>query len=586
MSTKTSNNTKKSKKQNEELHTQVSDKTKHVGNWLFQDQTFTITLQPITILTFLALFVSSFVAWDRHTRQIFCEIVRGELDNDRVQWIEISNNPTSLNYTLYENGAFVFKHIFLEDFKEEFDVEPLYFSEYEPRVTELLANFDLQKVLRENETEFEKNLLESIYSETELYTHFVEDIENQVKNGTYVDDGRFYARWVNDKLRYGMFASRDIENGEFLGVYCGVYSVDVEDVEYAWEYNFLTKVTDENEEFVRILIDAKYKGNYMRFANHRDDNQNAESIYIIYKNHWVVVYVARTNIKAHDQIFVSYGTAYWQDRDKMVFRTLYQINIDLITQNPQRTVLGNPNADIVNDLGGQVLRPMDTIEEKFSAPANNHIHVTVEVPAFPDTAEAPSGITKEGSSYKRTIDRFTDTTQQFANIASEKTKSLSSMNQTHLDELLKHLHFRRTTSVIIVNSTNKDFDERFVWDERTENQHAEDQKDGQGHVIKRGLSGGIRAGFELKKTVQDSDVNQAIAELIVTNIVSNHAPPIHVMLLTLLREHLSKIPLTATTTTIDSNFPIGARSNCFRHLENLQHGKVFENDGEAGPIFE
>ena len=153
------------------------------------------------------------------------------------------------------------------------------------------------------------------------------------------------------------------------------------------------------------------------------------------------------------------------------------------------------------------------------------------------------------------------------------------MNQTHLDELLNHLNFRRATSVITVNSTNKDFDEQFVWDERAENQHAEDQKDLQGRVTKRGymnylrdnisisstlvwydpkskkdllnvndvslpysISGttdvlvmdesfysvldyrsGIRAGFELKKMVQDLDVNQAIAELIATNILSNYA---------------------------------------------------------------
>ncbi|CAB4398733.1 unnamed protein product [Rhizophagus irregularis] len=43
--------------------------------------------------------------------------------------------------------------------------------------------------------------------------------------------------------------------------------------------------------------------------------------------------------------------------------TLYQVNIDLTTQNAQRTALGNPNVNIVNDLGGQVLTPVDTIEE-------------------------------------------------------------------------------------------------------------------------------------------------------------------------------------------------------------------------------
>src|SRR3954467_9841816 len=57
--------------------------------------------------------------------------------------------------------------------------------------------------------------------------------------------------------------------------------------------------------------------------------------------------------------------------------TLYQVNIDLNTQNPQRTAVTNPNANIVGDLGGQVLRPMDNIEEKFLTPAYGHIHVIV-----------------------------------------------------------------------------------------------------------------------------------------------------------------------------------------------------------------
>jgi hypothetical protein len=219
-----------------------------------------------------------------------------------------------------------------------------------------------------------------------------------------------------------------------------------------------------------------------------------------------------------------------------------------------------------------------------------------------------------------------------------------------------------------VNSTNKDFDERFVWDERTENQHAEDQKDEQDRVIKRGymnylrdnisisptliwydpkskkdllnvndvslpysISGttdvlimdvsfysvldfrsGIRAGFELKKKVQDSDVNQAIAALIVTNIVSNHAVFLvltdlnnswifywlsndrTIMMfravnssnaLDIIERALTEDPTsTATTTTIDPNFPIGTRINCFRHLGNLQEG-ASENEMESLDLF-
>jgi hypothetical protein len=65
-------------------------------------------------------------------------------------------------------------------------------------------------------------------------------------------------------------------------------------------------------------------------------------------------------------------------------KTLYWVDINLIIQyhsNTQQVILNYPNVNIVNDLGGQVLYPMDTIKEKFPRPANKHIHVIVEVPA-------------------------------------------------------------------------------------------------------------------------------------------------------------------------------------------------------------
>src|SRR4051794_27278807 len=79
--------------------------------------------------------------------------------------------------------------------------------------------------------------------------------------------------------------------------------------------------------------------------------------------------------------------------------------------------------------------------------------------------------------------------------------SLSNMNQTHLDELLNHLNFRRATSVITVNSTNKDFDVQFVWDERAKNQHAEDQKDLQGCVMKRGYMNYLGDNISISSTL-------------------------------------------------------------------------------------
>ncbi|RIB18744.1 hypothetical protein C2G38_2183725 [Gigaspora rosea] len=84
------------------------------------------------------------------------------------------------------------------------------------------------------------------------------------------------------------------------------------------------------------------------------------------------------------------------------------VNVDLTTENPQRAALGDLNADITSVLGGQLLNPLESIEKKFPTLPSMHVHVIVELPASSNVAEFQSE-----SSMKRTIDLFTDTTQQF-----------------------------------------------------------------------------------------------------------------------------------------------------------------------------
>ncbi|GES93430.1 hypothetical protein GLOIN_2v1654758 [Rhizophagus clarus] len=195
--------------------------------------------------------------------------------------------------------------------------------------------------------------------------------------------------------------------------------------------------------------------------------------------------------------------------------------------------LGDSSVNIANVLQGRKFLPPNKVGDIFTTqPNGNNIHIIVELPTSPAPSKAPSEIIEGESSYKRTIDTFNETTQQFANILVRQTKKPKSLSQ--------------------------DFDAQFVWDKRAKNQQAEDLKDLQGHGIKRGymsylgdnisipstlvcISGttdvlimdesyysvidyrsGIRAVFELKKPVQDLDVNQAISELIATNMLSNY----------------------------------------------------------------
>ncbi|KAG9302662.1 hypothetical protein G9A89_007366 [Geosiphon pyriformis] len=287
----------------------------YIQNCIFQNYTITLTFQPITILSLFVLFVSGLFAWENYSREKLCSIVQGDYDINGIQWIELVDKSNH-SLTYLDNGAFVLKHIFMKDFKKEFNVDPIHFPEVVPEVEKLLENHDLETLLHNEGTKIDQNVLYGIYKDTEKYKPQISKIEEEIKNGTYVDDERVYARWVNDVVRYGMFASRDIKEGELLGIYCGVYSLVRVDLDYAWEYNYLVNVTNTDGEVTRVTIDGKHKGNYLRFANHRDDNHNGESIYIIYNNRWLIIYIARDNIKAHEQIFVNYGPDYWGTKDK------------------------------------------------------------------------------------------------------------------------------------------------------------------------------------------------------------------------------------------------------------------------------
>ncbi|CAJ0832920.1 14017_t:CDS:2, partial [Entrophospora sp. SA101] len=302
---------------------------------------------------------------------------------DKYQWFSAPEHLTSTaSYKSLDNGAFVYRHIFMDEFQEEFNVKPIqfpneteeyihqsisasseryapYISSFKKRVEEgtyvddgsvyvrwvnddvrygMFAGKDFKPgdvigiyagliTPSSNDLEYEyirkHNLTFRLKNETEEYIHqsisasseryapYISSFKKRVEEGTYVDDGSVYVRWVNDDVRYGMFAGKDFKPGDVIGIYAGLITPSSNDLEYAWEYNYLVDVKDEDGEKIAVCIDGKHSGNYMRFANHRDDNQNGGQLYVVHDDMWNVVYTAHTHIKTHEQIFVNYGQAYW-----------------------------------------------------------------------------------------------------------------------------------------------------------------------------------------------------------------------------------------------------------------------------------
>ncbi|KAI9339215.1 hypothetical protein DFJ73DRAFT_961957 [Zopfochytrium polystomum] len=128
------------------------------------------------------------------------------------------------------------------------------------------------------------------------------------------DDKRFEIKWVSKEKGYGVFAKVHIAKGSIIGIYSGVLT-NASNSDYMWTYPSV--VRDENGNELSLGIDAQYRGNFARFVNH-DGDPNCDSVYVPYSGIWHVVYVAERPIARGEEVTVSYGSGYWENRPGML----------------------------------------------------------------------------------------------------------------------------------------------------------------------------------------------------------------------------------------------------------------------------
>ncbi|CAG8436529.1 6208_t:CDS:2 [Ambispora gerdemannii] len=140
--------------------------------------------------------------------------------------------------------------------------------------------------------------------------------------------------------------------------------------------------------------------------------------------------------------------------------TLYQVDIDLNTQNPQRTALTDPNANIANDLGGQLLMPTRKVEAIFTtAPADNHIHIIVEVP----------DATNRGSANEEMRNDIKEMKKDIKDMKKEKSEvNISSVNYESWERIQSYLglDYEAMTDLDIELTTERT--NAFQWSDLTE----------------------------------------------------------------------------------------------------------------------
>lgn len=130
--------------------------------------------------------------------------------------------------------------------------------------------------------------------------------------------GPIELRWVNDHVGYGVYATKTIQPGDYVGEYTGLVRLtkkgERSSSAYAWRYPIepTKNGIDVGDNLSRHLwLDAKYEGNEMRFVNH-SDTPNVKVVHVIdSKGLLHVCYIAIAEIAKGQQVLVDYGQGYW-----------------------------------------------------------------------------------------------------------------------------------------------------------------------------------------------------------------------------------------------------------------------------------
>ena len=236
-----------------------------------------------------------------------------------------------MNYEPYmEPGLFCRAHYYMEDYPAQFGVMPLDVVLVHPSLQGHLdtsqdildtCNTPEERQWAERVSETYHDWMKYLLSRARYTSLFEQDDEqNEMFVGKLAKDERqgwptTYVSWVGPNIGYGAFATRDIQAGEIIDIYTGVLLNNSRNNDYAWQYNWDATTLDKHGNTLWLVTDSLRHGNAMRFVNHGEAQYlNVDNIYAAFEGLWYILYVAKRDIRRHEQLFVSYGDNYWATR--------------------------------------------------------------------------------------------------------------------------------------------------------------------------------------------------------------------------------------------------------------------------------
>ena len=160
----------------------------------------------------------------------------------------------------------------------------------------LLANYDAKK------SDYYLEHADSYDKKSELYEGYKSS----------ESDRQIYVKWAGAEMGYGVFANLDLPAGQYLGDYTGALVGDGYNTDYMWSHPFVKFLSDGKN--ITYGIDGRYTGNMLRFVNDVPKSENAKVVFFLRSGEWTVGYVTSRAISKDEQLFVSYGSGYWDAR--------------------------------------------------------------------------------------------------------------------------------------------------------------------------------------------------------------------------------------------------------------------------------
>jgi len=208
-------------------------------------------------------------------------------------------NISSQSISVYSNKENTIKQLSEERFERVFSVKYLDHLQFE-------SSQILHWVIQKGRRKLQKTSIKKT-------NHWITSLlEKELKKGIKPP---VYLKWINSYVGYGIFAVEDIPQFTFVGEYTGVIKRRKRKDDLSNDYIFGYVVGPSKTPFI---IDAKKKGNFVRFINHSDE-PNLSSRWMIVDGLSHIVLFANRFIPKDAQLTYDYGPVYWKKRSAPLF---------------------------------------------------------------------------------------------------------------------------------------------------------------------------------------------------------------------------------------------------------------------------